>query len=146
MWSQYYRAFLFIFYCVQSISAQSNFSEKWFDNTISKNAANFDSDSDFFAAENFQFQHNPNEIAKKPIDDSSNIHNVKSISTSYTELKDNLISSDYVLYANESPYLFNKHVVITPGAKLIIEPGVTIAFAPRVGINVQGTLLAKVSI
>lgn len=146
MWSQYYRAFLFISYCVQSIFAQSNFSEKWFDNTISKNAANFGGNDDFYAGKNLRFQHKSKEIDKKAIEDSSTTYNATSISASYTELKNNLISSDYVLYANESPYLFHKHVIITPGAKLIIEPGVTIAFAPRVGISVQGSLLAKVSI
>lgn len=146
MWPQHYRAFLYIVYCVQSILAQNNFSEKWFDNTISENVENFGGNTDLLAAKNFQIQHKSKEIEWKPIDDSSNIPNVNSIFTAYTELKDDLISSDYILYANASPYLFHKNLIIAPGAKLIIEPGVTIAFAPRVGIHVQGTLLAKVSI
>lgn len=42
-------------------------------------------------------------------------------------------------------YLITGDIFVPPGARLEIEPGVRIAFAPRVGLTVRGSLLANVS-
>lgn len=47
---------------------------------------------------------------------------------------------------SQSPYLLTNDWEIELGAKLIIEPGVTIHFAPMVGITVRGSIIAIVSI
>uniref|UniRef100_A0A1A9WLV8 SRCR domain-containing protein n=1 Tax=Glossina brevipalpis TaxID=37001 RepID=A0A1A9WLV8_9MUSC len=63
-------------------------------------------------------------------------------SRSTTLLEGGSITSERILRFSESPYLVNEHIIIEKGAKLIIEPGVTIEFAPNVGITVRGVLQA----
>ncbi|XP_019892680.2 protein bark beetle isoform X1 [Musca domestica] len=62
--------------------------------------------------------------------------------TTYTELSGGSITSDRVLRSSESPYAAREHIIVEKGAKLIIEPGVRIEFAPTVGITVRGILHA----
>ncbi|XP_037882246.1 protein bark beetle isoform X1 [Glossina fuscipes] len=63
-------------------------------------------------------------------------------SHSGTLLEGGSITSDRILRYSESPYRVNEHIIIQKGAKLTIEPGVTIEFAPNVGITVRGVLQA----
>lgn len=67
-------------------------------------------------------------------------------SLTYTELSGGSITSDRILRASESPYAAREPIIIEKGAKLIIEPGVRIEFAPTVGITVRGIIHAVVSI
>ncbi|KAH9406143.1 hypothetical protein TYRP_013745 [Tyrophagus putrescentiae] len=44
---------------------------------------------------------------------------------------------------HQPDYLITGDIYVPPGARLEIEPGVRIAFAPRVGLTVRGSLLAN---
>lgn len=68
------------------------------------------------------------------------------IPSKFTEISEQLISGEKTLYLSESPFLLRQDLEISRNAKLIIEPGVTIYFAPMIGITVQGQLKAIVSI
>ncbi|XP_075153568.1 C-type lectin domain-containing protein bark beetle isoform X2 [Haematobia irritans] len=63
-------------------------------------------------------------------------------STTYTELSGGSITSDRILRASESPFKAREQITIEKGAKLIIEPGVRVEFAPTVGITVRGVIHA----
>ncbi|XP_053697382.1 protein bark beetle [Sabethes cyaneus] len=60
----------------------------------------------------------------------------------YTEIAGDVVLGEKVLRATESPYLLRTDLEIEKRARLIIEPGVTIHFAPMVGITVRGSLMA----
>lgn len=47
------------------------------------------------------------------------------------------------LYKRQDPYQVISDLTIMPGSVLKIDPGVTVEFAPRVGILVLGQLIAK---
>lgn len=64
----------------------------------------------------------------------------------FTEINEQEISGEKILYLSESPFLLRQDLDILGGAKLIVEPGVTIHFAPMVGITVHGQIKAIVSI
>ena len=64
----------------------------------------------------------------------------------YTEIHEDRISGQKVLYSSESPYLLRQDLEILQNAQLVIEPGVKIHFAPMVGITVHGAIKAIVSI
>lgn len=66
--------------------------------------------------------------------------------TRFTELNEHEIIGEKILYFSDSPFLIRQDVEIQPSAKLIVEPGVTIHFAPMVGITVHGQIKAIVSI
>lgn len=138
MYSEYFRTLLLITYCLQIIRAQNNFTEKWFDNTITEYGRSVDANVNWSATKNSLLKHKIKESNKKSLPESTN--------EVYTELEGGVIASNAILYSEKSPYLFRKHVIIARGAKVIIEPGVRIAFPPRVGIHVQGILQAKVNI
>lgn len=76
---------------------------------------------------------------------SSSSSSSTTTTTTYTELSGGSITSDRVLRSSESPYAAREHIIVEKGAKLIIEPGVRIEFAPTVGITVRGILHAVVS-
>lgn len=63
-----------------------------------------------------------------------------------TELTGGEFVGERTLGLSQSPYLLTNDLDIELGAKLIIEPGVTIHFAPMVGITVRGSIIAIVSI
>lgn len=63
-----------------------------------------------------------------------------------TELSGGQIVGERILHKYESPYLLRTDLEIERGAKLTIEPGVSIQFAPMVGITVRGSIYAVVSI
>lgn len=66
----------------------------------------------------------------------------------YTEInvENNVITGEKVLDARSSPYLLRSDLEIDKEGKLNIEAGVTVYFAPMVGITVRGILKAIVSI
>lgn len=64
----------------------------------------------------------------------------------FTEIDVTEISGEKILYASESPFLLRQDLEVQANAKLIVEPGVTIHFAPMVGITVRGQIKAIVSI
>ncbi|XP_017468948.1 PREDICTED: protein bark beetle isoform X1 [Rhagoletis zephyria] len=61
---------------------------------------------------------------------------------SYTELQGGEINGERTLRFSESPFLARHHIEVARGARLIIEPGVRVEFAPTVGITVRGVLHA----
>lgn len=63
----------------------------------------------------------------------------------FTDLKGNLLVGERVWRYDESPYILRSDLEIDKSAKLIIEPGVVVHFAPMVGITVHGVLQARVS-
>lgn len=64
----------------------------------------------------------------------------------YTEITEREITGEKILYASESPFLLRQDLEVQQHAKLIVEPGVTVHFAPMVGITVRGQIKAIVSI
>lgn len=67
------------------------------------------------------------------------------LSASYTELQGGEITGERTLRYSESPFVARQHIEVAKGARLIIEPGVRVEFAPTVGITVRGILHAVVS-
>ncbi|KAK7591213.1 hypothetical protein V9T40_002826 [Parthenolecanium corni] len=62
-----------------------------------------------------------------------------------TVFNQGLITGEKVtLEKQQSPYLVRKDIIIGEDGELRIEPGVTVFFAPTVGITVYGVLTAKV--
>lgn len=68
-----------------------------------------------------------------------------SSTSSYTELQGGEILSERTLRLSESPYLARDDLEVVRGARLTIEPGVTVEFAPTKGLKVRGVLQAVVS-
>lgn len=68
------------------------------------------------------------------------------VPTRFTEINEQEISGEKILYQSESPFLLRQDLEVLRSAKLIVEPGVTIYFAPLVGITVLGQIRAIVSI
>ncbi|ALC38872.1 CG3921 [Drosophila busckii] len=62
--------------------------------------------------------------------------------SSYTELQGGEILGERTLRFSESPYLARDDLEVVRGARLTIEPGVTIEFAPTKGLKVRGVLRA----
>lgn len=67
------------------------------------------------------------------------------VPTRFTEISEQEISGEKTLYLSDSPFLLRQDLEIHQSAKLIVEPGVTIHFAPMVGITVYGQIKAIVS-
>lgn len=63
----------------------------------------------------------------------------------FTDLKGNLLVGERIWRYDESPYILRSDLEIDKSAKLVIEPGVVVHFAPMVGITVHGILQARVS-
>lgn len=76
---------------------------------------------------------------------SSSSSSSSSASTSYTELNGGSILNERILRSSESPYSVREHITVERNAKLIIEPGVRLEFAPTVGLTIRGILHAVVS-
>lgn len=64
----------------------------------------------------------------------------------FTEISESTISGEKILHRSESPFLLRQDLEIELNAKLTVEPGVTVHFAPMVGITVRGQIQAIVSI
>jgi len=54
-----------------------------------------------------------------------------------------LITSNTLIHKRREPYLINGDLIVMPGAKLTIEPGVELHFAPNTGLLVLGHLNAS---
>lgn len=83
---------------------------------------------------------------------NNNIHDVENIPTNgdessskFTEINERQVTGQKTLHLSESPYLLRQDLEILQNAVLTIKPGVTIHFAPMVGITVHGQLKAIVS-
>jgi hypothetical protein len=63
----------------------------------------------------------------------------------FTELAGGSVVGERLLKASESPYLLRTDLEVERQAKLSVEAGVTIHFAPMVGITIRGTISAIVS-
>lgn len=63
----------------------------------------------------------------------------------FSEITERQISGEKTLRLSESPYLLRQDLEVLKNARLMIEPGVTVQFAPLVGITVYGQLKAIVS-
>ncbi|XP_030383875.1 protein bark beetle [Scaptodrosophila lebanonensis] len=64
------------------------------------------------------------------------------LTSSYTELPGGEILSERIWRLSESPFLAREDIEVVRGARLTIEPGVTIEFAPTKGLKVRGVLQA----
>lgn len=64
---------------------------------------------------------------------------------SETELQGGAIVGERTLHLSDSPFVLKTDLVVENGAKLFIEPGVQIRFAPMIGITVKGEFTAVVS-
>lgn len=53
-----------------------------------------------------------------------------------------LITSNTIIHRRREPYLVNGDLIVMPGAKLTVEPGVELHFAPNTGLLVLGNLNA----
>lgn len=62
----------------------------------------------------------------------------------YTEIGGDVVLGEKILRASESPYSMRTDLEVERRARLIIEAGVTIHFAPMVGITVRGSVVAMV--
>lgn len=84
---------------------------------------------------------------------NNNIHEVDIVPSTkddeslskFTEIQERQITGQKTLHASESPYLLRQDLEVMENAVLTIKPGVTIHFAPMVGITVHGQLTAIVS-
>jgi hypothetical protein len=77
---------------------------------------------------------------------NNNIHEQQVAPSQFTEISEQTISGEKVLHHSGSPYLLRQDLEIELNAKLTVEPGVTVHFAPMVGITVRGQIHAVVSI
>ncbi|XP_063702920.1 protein bark beetle isoform X2 [Culicoides brevitarsis] len=59
-----------------------------------------------------------------------------------TEITETSVTGEKVLRMSESPYQLRTDLVVERGAKLMVEPGVVVYFAPMVGITVKGVIKA----
>ncbi|XP_058814213.1 protein bark beetle isoform X1 [Topomyia yanbarensis] len=75
-----------------------------------------------------------NQFEKVPVAEEGVLH--------FTEIAGDVVLGEKVLRAAESPYSLRTDLEVERRARLIIEPGVTIHFAPMVGITVRGSLVA----
>lgn len=75
------------------------------------------------------------------IDNGGEVHAKNTL----TELQGGRVVGEKWLRQIESPYALHMDLTVERSGKLYIEPGVTIHFAPMVGITVRGVLTALVS-
>src|SRR5688572_18453508 len=54
-----------------------------------------------------------------------------------------VISSNMVLTASNSPYIVTNNILVLPGIKLTIEPGVLVQFNPDLLMRIDGEIQAK---
>lgn len=91
-------------------------------------------------------RHKVNLNVNNNLHDSEVLPGAGEVPSRFTEINEQEISGEKVLHASESPFLLRQDLDVQRNAKLIVEPGVTIHFAPMVGITVYGQLKAIVSI
>ncbi|CAK9301820.1 unnamed protein product [Gordionus sp. m RMFG-2023] len=64
--------------------------------------------------------------------------------TRFNKIQENVLRESGTITLADSPYYVSEDIIIPSKASVYIEPGVEIRFAPGVGIDVYGTLIAKV--
>lgn len=94
------------------------------------------------------FDDNFDDRTKVDLNVNNNIHENEhqTAPSQFTEISEHSISGEKVLHRSESPFLLRQDLEIEQNAKLTVEPGVTVHFAPMVGITVRGQIHAVVSI
>lgn len=95
--------------------------------------------------DSFDDRKNVNLNVNNKIEHDSEVQ-AEEIPSKFTEINELTISGEKILYLSESPFLLRQDLEIERNAKLTVEPGVTLHFAPMVGITVHGQILAIVSI
>lgn len=68
------------------------------------------------------------------------------IPSKFTEISESVVTGEMTLRLSESPFLLRQDLEVSKGAKLSVDPGVMVYFAPMVGITVHGQVKAIVSI
>ncbi|XP_065321142.1 protein bark beetle-like [Gordionus sp. m RMFG-2023] len=63
--------------------------------------------------------------------------------TRFNKIQENVLRESGTITLADSPYYVSEDIIIPSKASVYIEPGVEIRFAPGVGIDVYGTLIAK---
>lgn len=100
----------------------------------------------------FNFDDDIDERKNVNLNVNNNLHETENIpqagddSPRFTEINERQISGEKTLLLSESPYLLRQDLEVLQNARLNVEAGVTIHFAPMVGITVHGQLKAIVSI
>ena len=59
-----------------------------------------------------------------------------------TVFREDKVSNKRILTLSDSPYFIENDVLVEEEGELVIEPGVTVKFAPGAGITVRGVLTA----
>jgi len=62
----------------------------------------------------------------------------------YTEWSGGNVANYHRLKFDQSPYFILNNVIVEDTGQLIIDPGVTLKFAPKTGITVKGSIIANV--
>lgn len=142
---------------VEFISQQRNNNNVHIENDVSEIPKQY-SDSDLMyepidPSHRFNFDDDIDESKNVNLNVNNNLHETEIIPqannespSSLSEITEPQITGEKVLRLSESPYLLRQDLEVLPNARLTIEPGVTVHFAPLVGITVYGQLKAIVSI
>lgn len=114
------------------------------------------SDSDYIyepidTSHRFNFDDDIDESKNVNLNVNNNLHETESIpqtdnESPISEITERQISGEKILRQSESPFLLRQDLEVLQNARLTVEPGVTVHFAPLVGITVYGQLKANVSI
>lgn len=105
---------------------------------LNNGAPELETDSDLLHRHHLDESLNENQL---PGDEEDGARN-----SEFTELDGGIIVGQKILRQSESPYVLNTDLEVEKGGTLTIEPGVTIEFAPMVGITVRGVINAVVSL
>lgn len=124
---------------VSEIPKQHSDSDYMYEPIDTNHRFNFDDDIDESKNVNLNVNNNLHETETVPQSDNES-------PSKLSEITERQISGEKVLHASESPYLLRQDLEVLQNARLVIEPGVTVHFAPLVGITVYGQLKAIVSI
>lgn len=115
------------------------------------------SDSDYLYEPidtNHQFSFDEDDIDERKnvnLNVNNNLHETENVpqtdvdSQQFTEINELQVTGEKTLRLSESPYLLRQDLEIQPNAKLFIQPGVQIHFAPMIGITIYGQIKAIVS-
>ncbi len=118
-----------------------------------------DSDSDYMyepidTSHHFNFDDEIDESKKVNLNVNNNLYETETIIPQVggdsvphlSEIAEKQITGEKTLRLSESPYILRQDLEVLQDGQLTIEPGVTVHFAPLVGITVYGKLKAIVSI
>lgn len=91
-----------------------------------------------------------NEIDGYTLEPPSTEHHPQSLdhvqeTSEFIELPGGSVTAEKILHRAEKPYLLLADLDVETSGRLVIEPGVSLHFAPSVGITVRGVMQAVVS-